>query len=208
MTFCDKDELELKMKVRKDLSNAKNPLEKLRLQCMARGGTGIHGFSRQFRIIDDNGNMQLDHEEFKKGMHDFGVDLTDDELSQLFTILDSNGNGQLSFDEFLIALRPPLSESRTNIIKKAFQKMDKTGDGVLTAADMKGTYNVRLHPKYKNGEWSEQQVFENFLKTFEEGGVVDGKVTWDEFLSYYSSLSASIDNDCYFDLMMRNSFKI
>ena len=28
-------------------------------------------------------------------------------------------------------------------------------------------YNVRHHPKYMNGEWTERQCFEEFLKNFE-----------------------------------------
>jgi len=28
-------------------------------------------------------------------------------------------------------------------------------------------YNVRCHPKYQNGEWTEKQCFEEFLKSFE-----------------------------------------
>ena len=35
-------------------------------------------------------------------------------------------------------MQPPMSESRKAIITKAFQKMDKTGDGSVTADDLKG----------------------------------------------------------------------
>ncbi len=34
------------------------------------------------------------------------------------------------------------------------------------------------------------------------------QVTFDEFMDYYAGVSSSIDNDAYFDLMMRQAWKI
>lgn len=36
----------------------------------------------------------------------------------------------------------------------------------------------------------------------------DGIVTFDEFVDYYTDVSASIDNDKYFELMMTNAWKL
>jgi calcyphosin len=47
-----------------------------------------------------------------------------------------------------------------------------------------------------------------FLDTFDVGGIPDGKVTPAEFLNYYNNVSSSIDNDDYFELMMRNAWHI
>ena len=38
-------------------------------------------------------------------------------------------------------------------------------------------YNATHHPKYKNGEWTEDQVFLSFLKNFDSPSDPDGKVT-------------------------------
>ena len=40
------------------------------------------------------------------------------------------------------------------------------------------------------------------------GAKADGKVTPDEFIEYYTNISANIDNDAYFDLMMTNAWNL
>jgi calcyphosin len=57
-----------------------------------------------------------------------------------------------------------------------------------------------------SGEWSEAQCLKQFLDAFDPNP--DGTLTFDEFVMYYSGVSASIDSDAYFDVMMRNSFKL
>ena len=63
-----------------------------------------------------------------------------------------------------------------------------------------------MHPKYRSGEWTLEQVLQSFLDAFDSQGNKDGVVSRDEFMSYYATLSATIDDDSYFDLMMRNSW--
>ena len=40
------------------------------------------------------------------------------------------------------------------------------------------------------------------------GEQADGRITPDEFIEYYTNISASIDNDEYFALMMNNSWNL
>ncbi|KAL3869503.1 hypothetical protein ACJMK2_042175 [Sinanodonta woodiana] len=208
MAATDRQNNELKMKAKQQMMTAKDPLEKLRAACLMRGANGIKGFSRSFRIMDDDESHTLDFKEFKKGVHDYGVLMDDAEIQQLFQSLDKDGSGNISFDEFLKALRPPMSNNRKDLINKAFMKLDKSGDGVITVEDLKGVYNVKKHPKYMNGEWTEEQVLMKFLESFDTPNEADGKVTKEEFLNYYSGVSASIDQDAYFDLMMRTAWRI
>lgn len=69
-----------------------------------------------------------------------------------------------------------MSQSRLNIIDKAFEKLDKTGDGVITVDDLKNVYSVKSNPAYTSGDLTEDQILTMFLANFEDGGTVDGKV--------------------------------
>lgn len=199
---------ELEIKAKQALATSTDPLERLRAACLARGAQGIKGLSILFRVMDDDGNRKLNIEEFRKGVEEYGLHMSKSEIEDLFRLMDMDKNGSIDYEEFLRKLRPPMNQFRLDLIAKAFAKLDKNHDGEITVEDLRGVYIVKNHPKYMNGEWSEDQVLRQFLDCFDYGKHKDGKVTRDEFIDYYSGVSASIDNDMYFDLMMRNSWKL
>ncbi|NXS33693.1 CAPSL protein, partial [Pomatostomus ruficeps] len=163
---------------------------------------------RAFRIIDSNNSRTLDFNEFLRGLRGYAVSIDREEAQELFRIFDKDGSGTIDFDEFLVTLRPPMSNARKEIIMQAFQKLDKTGDGVITIEDIREVYNAKYHPKYQNGDWTEDQVFRAFLDHFDTHYDKDGKVTTEEFMNYYAGVSASIDTDVYFIIMMKNAWKL
>ena len=74
-------------------------------------------------------------------------------------------------------LQPPMSESRKKVVHQAFEKLDKTGDGEITVADLRGVYNVKCHPLYISGEESEENIMKKFLGNFEQNSTKDGIVS-------------------------------
>lgn len=85
---------------------------------------------------------------------------------------------------------------------------------MLDINDIKGKYDASKHPEVKSGKKTENEVLKEFLETFEmhhnvmNGSKSDGKVTLDEFIEYYTNISANIDNDAYFDLMITNAWNL
>ncbi|CAH8493809.1 unnamed protein product [Dicrocoelium dendriticum] len=159
------------MKAKLNLKKKTSPLDRLRNICLARGANGILGIGRQFRIIDDDGDKKLEFREFFKGCRDFGTELTKEEAREIFETIDIDKSGTVDFEEFLKALR-----SRIDIVNKAFMKLDKTRDGVIKIDDIRGVYNCRLHTKYLNGEKTEDEIFLDFLKTFQPADSADDTV--------------------------------
>ncbi|KAE9548007.1 hypothetical protein FO519_008777 [Halicephalobus sp. NKZ332] len=201
-------ETELKRTAEQKSVQSTDPMERLRFKCLTRGAAGIKEFSRIFRIADSNDDAKLTFMELKRICHVYRLNISDIDIQKIFATVDKDDSGSASFDEFLVALRPPMNSNRLKLIEMAFKKLDKNGNGVVAIDDLKGVYNCKKSQKFISGEKTEEEIFKEFLKNFEIDGHVDGRVTKEEFLNYYSGVSAAIDTDVYFDLMMRNSWKL
>lgn len=94
------------------------------------------------------------------------------------------------------------------MIAMAFKVLDKDGSGIVEPEDLLNSYDTSNHPDVIRGKKTPSEVLREFLDTFDVGGVKDGFVTKEEFENYYSNISASIDDDDYFELMMRNAWHI
>ncbi|VVD04095.1 unnamed protein product [Leptidea sinapis] len=199
---------ELMQKSHRALSNTTDPLERLRLMCLSRGSDGILAIARVFRRMDHDGTKKLNKEQFINGIKESGMDLNPNEIEALFDSFDSDKTGCISLDKFIARLRPPMSESRRDIVAQVFKKLDKSGHGVLAIDDIRKIYSVNCSPRYKSGEDTADFTMNKFLANFEGDDSVDGTVTLEEFMNYYSAISVSIDTDCYFDLMMRQAYKL
>ncbi|VDM00084.1 unnamed protein product [Schistocephalus solidus] len=76
--------------------------------------------------------------------------------------------------------------------------------GLDAQVNQRRSANIRrlLHERLKAGEGKDESAL---IRTV---FIAKSEVTWDEFLNYYSGISASVDDDIYFDLMMRNAYKL
>jgi len=182
-----------------------NMLEQVRQSIRKHGAVGIRGIGRKFRICDDDGSKQLDVEEFTKAMRELGFNYSPAEVEMLMNSFDTSGDMKIDYEEFLTAVRPPMSLKRKRIVQKVFEMIDTDKSGVLTAVDLKSRFNPAGDPRVSQREKSASAVAEEFLSTFDVFDH-DGNVGPDEFLKYYQGVSASIDDDSYFELMMRNAW--
>jgi len=107
-----------------------------------------------------------------------------------------------------------MNPQRKKIVLKAFKSIDKDGSGWIDLSDIKGTYNAAKHPDVIQGKKTEDQILQEFLETFETAHAMRNNdapnhvVTKEEFEEYYNNISASIDDDQYFELMMNNAWKL
>jgi len=147
-------------------------------------------------------------------MQDYMLGFSDNEVTSLFHYFDYDNSGLIEYDEFLRTIRGPMNGNRKKIVKQAFDKIDKDNNGYVDINDIRGTYDASKHPDVLQGKKTEEQILQEFLETFEvahnmrNNTAPDHIVTYDEFCEYYNNISASIDNDEYFTLMMNNAWKL
>ena len=175
-----------------------------RRKVLQRGAKGIIGLQRIFKIMDDDGSKSLSKQEFEKACRDFKAEIAPEDIGVLFSAFDINRDGTIQYDEFLRVIRGDLNDYRRNLVERAFRKLDRDGSGIVEVSDLVGVYNGKKHPAVMEGRKTEEQVLGEFLETFEmhhnvmSGNESDHRVTFDEFVEYYTNISASIDDDMYF----------
>jgi len=96
---------------------------------------------------------------------------------------------------------------RAQLVLLAFDILDADKSGFVDMDDIMDKYDAKTNPDVISGKKTEKQVLKEFLDTFDQGEK-DGKVMPDEFCKYYSNVSASVDLDDYFELMIRNAWHI
>merc|ERR1719299_81492 len=140
-------------------------------------------------------------------MHELGFKYTDAEVDMLYKAFDADGSGSINYDEFLGAVRPPMTLRRKRLVQKVFESLDLDKSGVLTSDDLKSRFNPQGDPRVQGRKLNASQVAAEFLSTFDVFDQ-DGNVGPEEFLKYYQGVSASIDDDQYFEFMIRNAWHI
>jgi calcyphosin len=68
-------------------------------------------------------------------------------------------------------------------------------------------YDASFHPDFQSGRKTKEEIMREFMGVWETHKM-DGIVTIEEFEDYYKDISASIDSDDYFELMIRNAWHI
>jgi len=182
-------------------------VEKIREQLTKRGGmNGIRSLARVFRIMDDSGNGRITHEEFLYGMHDMGVELAKQDVGHVVELFDRDKDGNIDFNELLCTLRGKLNPRRRELVDLAWTQLDRQGDGVVTMADLMDMYDVSENPEVINKRITPEQAIAQFAKVWDRDA--NGSIEKHEFVTYYKDISASIDDDSYFELMIRNAWHL
>ncbi len=189
-------------------------IERFKEELNNRGGRGLIGLLKQFKLFDTDRSGYLDKYEFNKAVTDYEIYVHPKDLENLFNSFDADGNGRISYNEFLQAIAGALNKYRLQLVERAFDKLDSNGEGSVDLEEMFSVFDAYRHPDVATGKNDPEGAYNEFKDTFEVYHNVlhdynsTVKVTRNEFTDFYTYVSAQVDNDVQFDMMMNGVWNL
>ena len=193
-----------------------SPIDIFRKAIKKRGIRGIMAMRRAFMIADENDSKTLSLPEFIKFCHDYRMPITGKEINILFEEFDTNKNGQINYEEFISAFTGDMCERRKRLITILFETFDKNRKGFVDLDDIRNAYNPINHPDVLSGKRTEDEVLAEFLDNLQyhfsllksDKEQENNKINFEEFLEFFNYISAGIEDDEYFEIVIKGGFNL
>ena len=191
----------------------------LRNNLVQRGPRGLMAIRRTFMLIDENSDKRIQFSEFEKMFKRYRFNLSQVEINNLFNYFDKDGSGYIDYGEFIGGILGDLSKFRKDILKQVFDKIDKNETGTITVGQLREAYNPKEHPLVRQGKRSEDEILGDFIDSLEyhfsllneksddeNVDVNDVKIDFDDFCDFYKTISISVEDDKYFEIMVMSEW--
>ena len=183
-------------------------VSKLKAKLRSYGVYGFVGLQRAIRSMDKADKRRISMADFKVAMRKAEVGLTDAEVRMLFDYFNNEHRGSIDTENFVTVVRSVLNDRRLILVKQAFSKLDLNGEGAIDAGKLAELYDSAAAPDVIAGRTTAEDNLFEFLETFDVGGEINGMVTISEFINYYTNIGSCVDNDEYFEVMLRNAWHL
>ena len=187
-------------------------IKKFRWLCLDKfGARGIKELVSLFQRLDRSGDGKIDESEFVSGVQSLRLEkLSAKEVKLLFKELDEDNSGYITIKEFNEKMINEIFPSNRRLeVEKLFKNIDYDNSGFIDKADLLKKLNFTANPSFKSGQLTKDECIDQFIESFEseEANNADGKISLEEFLSYYAAISLAVPEDAYFTLELNKNWK-
>ncbi|EGZ21483.1 hypothetical protein PHYSODRAFT_494835 [Phytophthora sojae] len=160
--------------------NARARLRDLQIKWMKRVLSCHDSIETAFYQYDEDGNGELDHEEFRHFMKRYGI-VKNDDIDALIRRLDTDGSGTISLDEFSIERElAQRMAHQTRDLRLAFRKFDTNGNGLLEYKEFRSVLK-----SYRLPEMEIRKVIRHLDRD------VSGFIDYKEFIAGFGAFKES-----------------
>ena len=138
---------------------------------------------------------------------EMSINISLNDLKLLFNALNKNNN-IMQINKLINLIKGNLDEKRKIIIVTTFENIDFEKKGEISIQSLKEMFNAKNHPDVLKGIKSQEGVFEQFCYSIDLYCEVNdvqknGYLTLEKFVDYYSGVSACIQDDDYFENLLK-----
>ena len=208
--------------------NENSSLTKFRNILKSQGTKSIFRFQRMLSIYDRKHSGLISFDNFYNIFKAYYSNISLADIKSIFSLFESKTNPndnteikiisllQIKYDELLKSIIGNMPLNRQLIVKKVFDSFEKGSDGKIMTNDIKTKFNYSRHPDVLSGKNSAIEIYNDFLdfiETFREyndnlKGKYSFEMNYDEFEDFYSEISMYIEDDDYFEKLLKNCWNL
>jgi hypothetical protein len=185
-------------------------LQEMLLDVKSRGVDGFWNLRAYFLSL---GNFdKIDREDLKEAMKTWGFTLESRYFDPVIDLIDTNRSSLIDWREFVRLIRGPMPSARAQIVAEVFGALDGSNPenppGHVSVDDLAYYFNGTDHPLVALGGVSEKDALAHMLQSISTRGRTPQLINYALFSDYYADLSACVDDNAYFEQIVRSSWPV
>ena len=175
-------------------------------------GVTFFNFVKKLKLYENNGIIKVG--DLIQIFEEMQLDFNENEIVDFFNALDLNKMNYIFTNDIIDSIKVEISEERRKNILNKFYLIDINGTGRINVSYLKYIFknNCRYHPDISQGIKSEETISNQFCQSLDIflsiNNIINDTITKDQFINYFSVISASIPNDIYFNNIINSIFNL
>ena len=175
-------------------------------------GVTFFNFVKKLKLYENNGIIKVG--DLIQIFEEMQLDFNENEIVDFFNALDLNKMNYIFTNDIIDSIKVEISEERRKNILNKFYLIDINGTGRINVSYLKYIFknNCRYHPDISQGIKSEETISNQFCESLDIflsiNNIINDTITKDQFINYFSVISASIPNDIYFNNIINSIFNL
>jgi len=150
-------------------------------------------------------NQTITIENFANVFKNIGLNISQNDISNLFNLLDFSQSGKVIIDDIINTIADPMNEHRKLYVVNKFSKMDLEKQGEVRISLLKEKYNPKCHPDVISGKTSDEEIYKQFCYTLDiycSIRMITDIINYKQFIEYYNGISSAIFDENYFEAIL------
>ena len=148
-------------------------------------------------------------EDFVSCLNEAKINYSKINIKDFYRILDIYNHNKVSIVEILRLLRGYLSDIRRKVIIEVFAYLDSERKNYVDIEKLKRLFNPNNHPEVISGKKTADEIYKEFMFSLNNFNIFKGlkdKMSFDDFLEFFTGISATFASDSIFNNMISNIF--